>query len=85
MADPTMPRQLPPAVERRLRDVLGWRNRPNPIDLYMAIRDTLVEVQTGRGGASERALGERMSIEQQGEVAVNRTSDEWFRRKERGD
>jgi hypothetical protein len=42
-ADPTMPRQLPSSVERRLRDVLGWRNRPNPIDLYMAIRDVLVE------------------------------------------
>jgi hypothetical protein len=42
-ADPPMPRQLPSSVERRLRDVLGWRNRPNPIDVYMAMGDVLVE------------------------------------------
>jgi hypothetical protein len=33
---------MPPAVERALREKLGWRNRPNPIDLYMAVRDALV-------------------------------------------
>jgi hypothetical protein len=43
--DPTMPRQLPPAVERALTEVMGWRNRPNPVDLYNAIRDVLVEAQ----------------------------------------
>ena len=25
LADPTMPRKIPPAVERALRDVLAWR------------------------------------------------------------
>ena len=44
-ADPTMPRQLPPAVERALREVLGWRARPAPVDVYMAIRDTLLEAE----------------------------------------
>ena len=41
MPDPTMPRDMPEAVRRALEAVLGWRNRPNPIDLYMAIRDAL--------------------------------------------
>jgi hypothetical protein len=40
-----MPRQLPASVERRLRNVLGWRNRANPIDVYMAIRDALAEAE----------------------------------------
>ena len=44
-ADLLMPRQLSPAVERALRNVLGWRNRPAPIDVYMAIRDALAEEQ----------------------------------------
>jgi hypothetical protein len=35
-ADPIMPRRMPPAVERALREKLGWRNRPSPVDLYMA-------------------------------------------------
>jgi hypothetical protein len=44
-ARPDDTRQLPAGVERRLREVLGWRNRPNPIDIYMAIRDVLVEAE----------------------------------------
>jgi hypothetical protein len=31
MTDPTMPRQMPPVVERALQDALGWRNRPKPL------------------------------------------------------
>jgi hypothetical protein len=48
--DPTMPRQLPPSVERALRDKLGWRDRPNRVDLYNAIRDALEEAQAGGAG-----------------------------------
>jgi hypothetical protein len=44
-ADPLMPRQMPLAVERALREKLGWRYRPSPIDLYMAIRDVLAEAE----------------------------------------
>ena len=51
VADPTMPRQMPPEVERALREVLGWRNRPAPVDVYMAVRDVLVEAD----GAEKRA------------------------------
>ena len=37
-----MPRRMPPAVERALREVIGWRNAAAaPIDYYMAIRDEL--------------------------------------------
>jgi hypothetical protein len=50
MTDPTMPRQLPPHVERALREKLGWRNRPNPVDLYLAIRDALIEAEAASGG-----------------------------------
>jgi hypothetical protein len=50
-ADPAMPRQMPPAVERALRRVLGWRARPAPIDFYMAIRDALVEAEDGSAAA----------------------------------
>jgi hypothetical protein len=56
MADPTMPRQMPPSVERRLREVLGWGNRPNRIDLYMAIRDALAEAQAASGASPAAAL-----------------------------
>jgi hypothetical protein len=49
-ADPSMPRQMPPAVERALREKLGWRNRPNPVDIYNAVRDGLVEAQAASGG-----------------------------------
>jgi hypothetical protein len=34
MPDPTMPKRMPARVERELRDVLAWRNRLNPVDLY---------------------------------------------------
>ena len=50
MTDPTMPRQMPPEVERALREKLGWRNRPGPIDVYLAIRDALLERQAREGG-----------------------------------
>jgi hypothetical protein len=54
-ADPQMPRQIPPHVERELRRVLGWRDRPNPIDLYLAVRDALVEAEeTGDEAAQPR-------------------------------
>jgi hypothetical protein len=43
-----MPRQLPPTVERALRERPGWRYRPAPIDLYMAIRDVLLEAERAR-------------------------------------
>lgn len=36
-----MPRHMPPAVERELKLVLGWKTRPAPVDLYMAIPDAL--------------------------------------------
>jgi hypothetical protein len=48
-ADPTMPRQLPPQVERALRERLGWCARPNPVDCYMAVGDALVETASGPG------------------------------------
>jgi hypothetical protein len=48
MTDPTMPRLMPPAVERALRVKFGWRDRPGPIDLYNAIRDALVEDEPDR-------------------------------------
>jgi hypothetical protein len=51
MPDPMMPRQMPPAAEKALRDVLGWNLRPNPIDLYMTIRDALE--REGPTGQSE--------------------------------
>ena len=54
MPDPSMPRQMPPLIERKLREVLAWRLRPNPIDLYMAIRDALEEEQTGTSAAQQR-------------------------------
>jgi hypothetical protein len=44
---------MPPAVERRLREVLGWRYRPAPVDLYNAIRDVLVEAEAGDAGDAE--------------------------------
>jgi hypothetical protein len=52
--DPTMPRVMPPAIERSLREVLGWRDRPNPIDLYMAIKDELERVEEGRDGRKSK-------------------------------
>jgi hypothetical protein len=45
-----MPRLMPPAVERALREVLAWRNAAvAPIDFYMAIRDALETQMTDRG------------------------------------
>ena len=44
--DPTMPRKMPPAVERALREVIGWRNAAAaPIDFYNAIYDELVAAE----------------------------------------
>jgi hypothetical protein len=36
-----LPPVMPPEVERQLQFVLGYQNRPNPIDVYLAIRDAL--------------------------------------------
>jgi hypothetical protein len=36
MSDPTMPRKMPPAIERALRALIAWRNAAAaPIDYYM--------------------------------------------------
>jgi hypothetical protein len=29
--DPTMSKRIPARVERELREMLAWRNRPNPV------------------------------------------------------
>lgn len=42
VSDPPMPRRMPPAVERALAEVLGWRNTPNPVELYDAVREALL-------------------------------------------
>ena len=36
---------MPQAVERALIEKMGWRDRPNPIDLYCAIREALEKEQ----------------------------------------
>jgi hypothetical protein len=36
---------MPDAARKALAEVLGWRTRPNPIDLYNAIRDALIEAR----------------------------------------
>jgi hypothetical protein len=43
--DPSTPRLMPPEVERELRNLLGFRTRPNPVDVYMVIRDELARLQ----------------------------------------
>ena len=47
--DPTMPRRMPPLVAREIEGILGWRARPNPIDVYDAIRDALVTADRDTG------------------------------------
>lgn len=44
-----MPRQMSPEVEREWRLILSYHNRPNPIDLYNAIRAALTP---GAGGGA---------------------------------
>ena len=45
-----MPARMPDAVERRLTDVLSWRSvNAAPIDVYNAIRATLLEMQEKKG------------------------------------
>jgi hypothetical protein len=46
--DPMMPRVMPPEVERELQNLMGYRARPNPVDVYHAIRDELVRLQERR-------------------------------------
>lgn len=42
MPDPTMPKRIPPAIERELRVMLHeYRVRPSPVDVYLTIRDAL--------------------------------------------
>ena len=50
--DPTIPRRMPPAVERALLEKLGWRNRPKPVDLYAAVFEVLAAMQA-KGGSVE--------------------------------
>lgn len=52
--DPTIPKRMPKRVERELLNVLGWRGRPNPIDLYNAIRDALLEAPRDHEDSNER-------------------------------
>jgi len=52
--DPVMPRVMPPAVARELQHLMGWRDRPNPIDVYLTIRDVLEAAQC-RASATTRA------------------------------
>jgi hypothetical protein len=44
---------IPARVERKLRDVLAWRNRPNPVDPYQIIRDALLDSPQGGGEAPQ--------------------------------
>ena len=44
-AGPTMPSLMPPAVEKAIAEVLGFRGKANPVELYDAIRDALVKAQ----------------------------------------
>ncbi len=41
--DPTMPRAMPLNLEREIERVLGRRYRPNPVDVYNAVRDELLK------------------------------------------
>ena len=41
---------MPAAVERALIEKLGWRNRPNPVDLYAAVYEVLEAMQAKGGG-----------------------------------
>ena len=42
--DPTMPRAMPLNLEREIERVLGRRYRPNPVDVYNAVRDELLKL-----------------------------------------
>jgi hypothetical protein len=44
---------MPARIERELRDVLAWRSRPNPFDLYQTIRDALLDSPQGGGEAPQ--------------------------------
>ena len=49
-----MPKRMPAAVERALIEMLGWRDRPNPVDLYAAVYETLaVETKPYSAGSDE--------------------------------
>ena len=52
---------MPAAVERALIEKLGWRNRPNPVDLYAAVYEVLeaMQVQVDRGDGGLRSIGRR--------------------------
>jgi hypothetical protein len=50
VSDPQMPKRMPPEVERELQAVLQYRDRPNPIDVYNAIRDVLGNHVAERAG-----------------------------------
>jgi hypothetical protein len=52
--DPTMPRKMPPAVERALKELIGWRKAAAaPIDYYMAIYDELVVAEERPSAAAK--------------------------------
>jgi hypothetical protein len=40
-----MPRVMPPEVEHELRQVLGFRGKADPVELYDAIRAALERLQ----------------------------------------
>ena len=48
--DPTMPALMPPAVEQALAEVLGFRGKANPVELYDAIRAELERLQPPEQG-----------------------------------
>lgn len=38
-----MPRDMPERASRAIEAVLGWSGRPNPVDIYAALREALAE------------------------------------------
>jgi len=60
MHDPTMPKRIPPALERELRIMLHeYRVRPAPIDVYNSIRDALEaeQLRSPRGASPAQSNG----------------------------
>jgi len=43
--DPTMTKMPPPEALQAIEEVLGFRNRPTPIELWDAIREAVLKAQ----------------------------------------
>jgi hypothetical protein len=50
-----MPKRMPSRLERELRDMPGWRKRPNPVD-SLQVRDALLDSPQSGGEALPSGL-----------------------------